>query len=152
MSAIACRYCRTGSALRYLQTHEQAEAERAARKKRRKAGELVHGPEPEADPHDEGCTTARELALHDQGPELHLYCQVCGQRRTGDRMRWALTPTDDLWCPSCDLLAPHHPAPRADVLAERCLCGACRTRRAFDEAAVPTPVTWRGPLAPLSSQ
>lgn len=70
-----------------------------------------------------------------EGEQRVLFCQVCGQRRLGDPLRWALTPTDWLWCPGCDREAPHHPAPRADVLAERCLCGACRTRRKFEEDA-----------------
>lgn len=109
--AIACTYCRTQS---YVG---------------RKDGEG----------HDDGCKTAALIppGLHAQRAEERrvLWCQVCDRQRTIDPIRWALWHTDDLWCPGCDLIAPHHAAPRADVLAERCLCGACRTRRKFNEDA-----------------
>lgn len=133
--AIACTYCRTGGALRYLKTHAAAEEERAARKKRRKAGEVVTGPEPEAELHDPGCTTAPALELLDQGAEVELFCQECGQRRSGDRWRWAFTLGNQLRCPRCGCATEHHRAPREVVAAEECLCGACRTRRKFDEDA-----------------
>jgi len=134
--AIACRYCRTGSALRWLQTHAAAELEREARKKRRKK---VEGPEPEPELHDPGCRTAaflpRDLHLTRDGDERTLFCQACGQSRVGDAIIWALYVADLMECPRCRRVTRHHPAPREAVEGEMCLCGACRTRRAFAEAA-----------------
>lgn len=89
--------------------------------------------------HDKGCRTAalipRDLHIGRDGEERALFCQRCGQSRSGDPVRWALQPTDDLWCPRCQARTPHHPAPAEVVAAEECLCGACRTRRKFDEDA-----------------
>lgn len=50
------------------------------------------------------------------------------------RRRAGLTVADPR---TCDLAwrKPMHPAPREAVEGEMCLCGACRTRRAFAEAA-----------------
>jgi hypothetical protein len=69
----------------------------------------------------------------DQGADVELFCQECGQRRTGDRWRWAFALGNELRCPRCARATEHHRAPREVVEAEECLCGACRTRRKFDE-------------------
>lgn len=56
-------------------------------------------------------------------------------RRCGDRWRWAFTLGNALRCPRCARATEHHRAPREVVEAEECLCGACRTRRKFEEDA-----------------
>lgn len=114
--AIPCRYCRTGSALRYEQTR------------------ALTGKAETAELHDPGCTTAKEL---DDGKDetIALYCQGCGQERTGNRWRWVFAPSRTLRCPRCARATEHHRAPPEVVEAEECLCGACRTRRKFDEDA-----------------
>ncbi len=113
--AIACRYCRTGSALRWEQT-------------RRLTGKAEL-----AELHDPGCTTKGDL---DDGKsdEVALYCQGCGQERTGSRFRWIFALRGELRCPRCASVTEHHAAPADVVAAEECLCGRCRTRRAFEEA------------------
>lgn len=107
--AIACRYCRTGAALN----------------------------RPTGKPHDEGCTTARDLptlvnaALERQVRDF--FCQGCGERQALDPVLWALNVSSLLPCDRCDRWTRHHPAPPDIVAAELCLCGVCRTRRKFDE-------------------
>jgi len=125
--AIACRYCRTGSALDYLRNKA------AGRLLSRRRGKKE---EREASLHDPACALYEVDPETDRdGPEITLYCQNCGRERVTDRWRWALRPTDIVSCPACLEMAPHHPAPREIVEAGECLCGACRTDRFFREMA-----------------
>jgi hypothetical protein len=46
----------------------------------------------------------------DQGADVELFCQECGQRRTGDRWRWAFALGNELRCPRCARATEHHRA------------------------------------------
>ncbi len=115
-AAGACLYCLTGSASPYLRNKA---AGRVVERRGKK----------EASVHEPACPRYGK-APEDRPEIVALYCQGCGQERTGDWLV-ALAQGYRLRCPRCARRVEHHPAPPEVVAAGECPCGQHRMERHF---------------------